>query len=240
MGNDNKMTKISEEQKANQIHSEVMLFLGKELDRIHKTSSEQTYNIEKEYAKSKKRHSPFTSFMLIGSFLVVFLIAFVMLKTISAHNEEITVSVAEFDDLNLKNLLNTVGAAQTNYDNAVKKRATIEGDMSVKLKAADETKTNDLFVIDSMTRLTRRRRTELIAEAEQKYKDAVAAIHEEYDAQLIQADKEVEEYKSQLAEFDTAKVQAAKEKEKALDSERRVKELEQQKSKISMNHELLN
>lgn len=228
MGNDNKMT---DEQRSNQIHKEVMLFLGKELDRIHKTSSEQTYNIEKEYAKSKKRHSPFTSFMLIGSFLVVFLIAFVMVKTISAHNEEITVSVAEFDDLNLKNLLNTVGAAQTNYDNAVKKRATIEGDMSVKLKAADETKTNDLFVIDSMTRLTRRRRTELIAEAEQKYKDAVAAIHEEYDAQLIQADKEVEEYKIQLAEFDTAKVQAAKEKEKAIDSERRVKELEQQKIK---------
>ena len=52
MDNDNKITKISEEQKANQIHNEVMLFLGKELERIHQTSSEQTYNIENEYAKS--------------------------------------------------------------------------------------------------------------------------------------------------------------------------------------------
>ena len=51
MDNDNKITKISEEQKANQIHNEVMLFLGKELERIHQTSSEQTYNIENEYAK---------------------------------------------------------------------------------------------------------------------------------------------------------------------------------------------
>ena len=56
MDNDNKITKISEEQKANQIHNEVMLFLGKELERIHQTSSEQTYNIENEYAKSKKNH----------------------------------------------------------------------------------------------------------------------------------------------------------------------------------------
>ena len=231
MGNDNKITKISDEQRSNQIHKEVMLFLGKELDRIHHTSNGQTYNIEKEYEKTKKRHSPFTSFMLIGSFLVVFTIAFIMTKTITAHNEEITVNVAEFDDLNLKNLLNTVGAAQTNYDNAVKKRATIEGDMSVKLKAAEDAHTNDIFVIDSMTRLTRRRRNELVAEVDQKYKDAVAAVHEEYDAQLVQAEKEVEEYKSQLAEFDNAKIQAAKEKEKALDSERRVKELEQQKIK---------
>ena len=231
MGNDNKMTKISEEQKANQIHNEVMLFLGKELERIHQTSSEQTYNIEKEYAKSKKNHSPFSALMLIGCFLVVFAIAFIMTKTISAHNEEITVSVAEFDDLNLKNLLNTVGAAQTNYDNAVKNRATIEGDMAVKLKAAEDAHTNDIFVIDSMTRLSRKRRAELIYEADKNYKESIVAIHEEYDSQLVQADKEIEEYKNQLAEFDSAKVQAAKEKEKALDSERRVKELEQKKIK---------
>ena len=45
MGNDNKIT---EEQKSNQIHKEVMLFLGKELERIHQTSTEQNYDIEKE------------------------------------------------------------------------------------------------------------------------------------------------------------------------------------------------
>ena len=228
MGNDNKIT---EEQKSNQIHKEVMLFLGKELERIHQTSSEQTYNIEKEYAKTRKNHSPFSALMLIGCFLVVLAIAFIITKTISSKNEDISVSVAAFDDLNLKNLLNTVGAAQTNYENAVKKRATIEGDMSVKLKAADETRTNDLFVIESMTRLTKKKKAELEAEADKKYKEAVAAIHEEYDGQLVQADKEIQEYKSQLAEFDAAKVQAAREKEKALDTERRVKELEQKKIK---------
>ena len=226
MGNDNK---IKDEERSKQIHKEVMLFLGKELERIHQTSSEQNYNIEKEYAKTKKRHSPFTSFMLIGSFLVVLLIAFIMIKTISSHNEEITVSVSAFDDLNLKNLLNTVGAAQTNYDNAVKSLATIEGDMTVKLKAAEDTHTNDIFVIDSMTRLTKKRRLELVEEADKKYKETIAAIHDEYDAKIVSAEKEVEEYKSQLAEFDNAKVEAAKEKEKALDSERRVKELEQKK-----------
>ena len=228
MGNDNKMT---DEQKSNQIHKEVMLFLGKELERIHQTSSEQAYDIQKEYAKTKKHRSPFTMLMLAGCFLVVFLIAFVMVKTISAHNEEITVSLTEFDDLNLKNLLNTVGAAQTNYDNAVKKRATIEGDMAVKLKAAEDAYTNDIFVIDSMNLRSKKKYETLASAAKLKYKEAVAAVHDEYDAQLVQADKEISEYKSQLAEFDNTKVQAAREKEKALDSERRVKELEQKKIK---------
>ncbi len=226
MGNDNKIT---EEAKANQIHKEVMLFLGKELERIHQTSSEQTYHIEKEYAKTRKNHSPFSALMLIGCFLIVLAIAFLITKTISSINNDISVSVAVFDDLNLKNLLNTVGAAQANYENAVKKRATIEGDMAVKLKTAEETRTNNLFVIESMTRLTNKKRAELEAEAEKKYKEALVAIHDEYEGQLVQADKEIQEYKSQLAEFDAAKVQAAQEKEKALDSERRVKELEQKK-----------
>ncbi len=228
MGNDDK---IKDEQKSNQIHKEVMLFLGKELERIHQTSSEQSYNIEKEYAETKKHHSPFTMLVLTACFVVVFLIAFIMTKTISTHNEEITVSVTEFDDLNLKNLLNTVGAAQTNYDNAVRKRASIEGDMAVKLKAAEDSLTNDIFVIDSMNLRSKKKYDTLVAAAREKYKEAVAAVHEEFDSQLVQADKEVEEYKSQLAGFDASKVQTAKEKEKALDSERRVKELEQQKIK---------
>ena len=228
MDNDNKIT---EEEKSSQIHQEVMLFLGDELERIHHNSSDQSYDIEKEYAKTKKRHSPFSFLMLLFSFCVVFSIAFVMTKIISSNNEEITVSLTEFDDLNLKNLLNTVGAAQTNYDNAVKNRASIEGDMTVKLSAAEDEYKNDIFVIDSMNLRSKKKRSELVAEADKKYRAAIEAVHQEFDGRLAQADKEVEEYKKQLAEFDAAKVQAAKEKEQALDSERRVKELEQKRIK---------
>ena len=236
MGNDDKIkvskaSKVSEEVKSSQIHKEVMLFLGDELERIHQGASDQSYNIEEEYAKSKKNHSPFSALILIGCFLLVFAIAFFMTRIISSNNQEITVSLEEFDDLNLKNLLNTVTVAQNNYDNAVKKRATIEGDMTVKLKAAEDARTNDIFVIDSMNLRSKKLYNQKLEELEEKYSAAVAAVHDEYDAQLIQADREVEEYKKQLAEFDAAKIESAKEKEKALDSERRVKELEQKKIK---------
>ncbi len=233
MGNDNKIkaSKMTDEQKSDQIHKEVMLFLGDELERIHHGATDQSYNIEAEYAKSRKNHSPFSALMLIGCFLLVFGIAFFMTKIISSNNQEITVSLEEFEDLNLKNLLNTVTAAQNNYENAVKKRATIEGDMAVKLKAAEDARTNDIFVIDSMNLRSKKVYNQRIAEVEEKYSAAVAAVHEEYDAQLIQAEREVEEYKKQLAEFDAAKIESAKEKEKAIDSERKVKELEQQKIK---------
>ena len=233
MGNDNKIkdSTMTDEQKSEQIHKEVVLFLGDELERIHHGTSDQSYDIEKEYEKSRKNHSPFSALMLIGCFLLVFGIAFFMTRIISSNNEEITVSLEEFEDLNLKNLLNTVTAAQNNYENAVKKRASIEGDMTVKLKAAEEARTNDIFVVDSMNLRSKKVYNQRIAEVEEKYSAAIAAVHEEYDAQLVQADREVEEYKKQLAEFDAAKIESAKEKEKAIDSERKVKELEQKKIK---------
>ena len=231
MDNDNKVKKNAVEKNTEQIHKEVMLFLGDELERIHHSSTGQAYDIEKEYAKTKKNHSPFSALMLTGCFLVVIGIAFVMTRVINSRNEDITVSLSEFDDLNLKNLLNTVASAQSNYDNAVKNRAAIEGDMTVRLRAAEDTRDNDLFVIESMNLRLKKQRDEKIRQAELKYRETVSAIHQEFDGKLAQADKEIEEYKKQLAEFDATKVQAAKEKEKALDSERRVKELEQQKIK---------
>lgn len=92
MDNDDKIktgrvSKKSEEQESNQIHKEVMLFLGDELERIHKGTSDQSYNIEEEYAKSKKNHSPFSALMLLGCFLLVFAIAFFMTKKISSNNQ---------------------------------------------------------------------------------------------------------------------------------------------------------
>lgn len=225
MDNDNKIIQKNSEQ----IHQEVMLFLGDELDTIHRKSSKQTYDIEKEYAKTKKNHSPFATLLLLGCFALVLGIAFLMNRVISAHNEEIEVSLQAFDDINLKGLLDTVSTAQTNYDNAVKNKIAIESDMESELKSAKESYDNDIFVIDSMNIKIKRKYTEKVDEARKTYNQKVRKIHAEYDERLSVAEKEVQEYKSQLAEFDAAKVKAAQESEKALDSERKLRDLEQKK-----------
>lgn len=224
MDNDNKIKTNPEE-----IHQEVMLFLGEELDSIHKKTSGQTYDIEKEYAKTKKNFSFTPTLILICCFLAVFGIAFFMNKVISAHNEEITVSLKEFDDLNLKGLLDTVSTAQANYDAAVKNKIALETDMETKLKQAKESYDNEIFVIDSMHLKFKKVYNDKVEVVRQKYNADVKAIHDEYDSQISAINKEVQEYKNQLADFDAAKVQAAREQEKALDSERQLREMEKKR-----------
>ena len=72
MDNDNKINEENLSLKdRNKIHQEVMLFLGDELENIHKSSKGQTYDIEKEYGKTKKNKSPFVALILTGCFVVV-------------------------------------------------------------------------------------------------------------------------------------------------------------------------
>ena len=223
MDNDNKIIINKSE-----IHKEVMLFLGDELRNIHKTSQGQVYDIEKEYAKTKKQKSPFVVLILIACFLFVFGLSFFIHKIISAQNQEIQVNLQKFDDLNLKTLLNTVSSAQNNYDNAVRTKSSIEANMESKLKTAQEIFDNDIFVLESL-KLSANQYDLKFEEIKKQYNDSITEIHKEFDESIAQAEKQIQEYKKQLAEFDTAKIEAAREQEKALNSERQLRQLETEK-----------
>ena len=138
MDNDNKIE--ANELTSAQRHKDVLLFLNKELDNLQMHSgTASTYNLEKEYAKTKKNKSPFVFFMILACVLFTVGIAFILRYTINKQNQSIEINLEEFDSLNLKALLDSVTKVQDKYDNAVKKRdqaiAQMENEIKI-LKAA--------------------------------------------------------------------------------------------------------
>ncbi|MCR5188011.1 MAG: hypothetical protein K6C97_03675 [Treponema sp.] len=229
MDNDNKVKSNELKKDTNKIHQEVMLFLGDELNRLHQSKSNKYYDLSKEYEKTKKNKSPFVLIIIAGTLLVVLGIAFFMHRVITSHNQEITVSLQEFSDLNLRALLDRVSVAQSNYDNAVKNKAQIEADMETKLKDAELKHENDVYVLDSMNIRYKKVYNDRLAIIDKEYEANVQAIHAEYDEVISSAEKEVLAYQEQLAQFDTSKLESAREQEKALDSERQLRDLETKK-----------
>ena len=73
-----------------------------------------------------------------------------MQKVINVHDKEIEVSLTEFDDLNLRSLLNSVSSVQTNYDNAVKNKEKLQIEWTSQLEAIETEKENEIYVVDSM------------------------------------------------------------------------------------------
>lgn len=226
MDNDNKVK--NSKNNLDQRHNEVLLFLNEELSRLQTVNSGDSYDLEKEYAKTKKNRSFFSIGLLLASLVAVFLIAWGITAGIKKQNSEITVNLAEFEGLNIKNLLDSVSKVQTNYDNAMKNKTNLVSDKEIALNKAAQKRDSDLFLIDSLTldaKQTKERKDAVYLE----YDQAVELVNETYDPQIVQAEKELQEYKKQLDEYDTAKLESARQQEQALDSERRVHQLEMDK-----------
>ena len=194
MGNDNKINQND------QRHKEVLLFLNDELNRLQTVNSSNSYDLEKEYAKTKKNKSLFSTLLLTGSMLVVFLLAWGITAYINSKNQEITVNLEEFEGLNVKNLLDSVSKVQTNYDNAMKNRTNIISDRDLALKNAEEKRERELFLIESLSLDDKDEIESRQAAVLEEYEESVARIKQVYDPQIAAADTELAEYKKQLDE----------------------------------------
>lgn len=212
----------------------VEMFLRDELAPLSKQNARSVYDLEAEYAKTKKNTSPFIPLVLLACFAAVAFGALLAVAQIRSRDSRISVSLDVFEDVNLKNLIDTVTRTQDMYEQAVKNLSSLQGSFNSRVNEAKLKLSSDMVVIESM---------KLSKSAAAKRKNAVTAVynkslsdaHAEYDEQLEAAEKEVAEYKKRLAEFDNAKVKSAQEKDKALDSERKLQNLERQK--LTNNYE---
>lgn len=223
MDNDNKIDNNGT--KKIQRHDEVLLFLDEELKSLKKGSNKDAYDIKKEYAKTKKNKSPFTLLVLLATTVILVAAAFVMTKLISKQNQEITVNLEEFDSLNLKNLLDTVFKTQSDYDSAVKNKVSLEAEQARLIKEAEAKRDNDLFVLGTL-KLSRSAYNDRAKNINSECTAAISAIKADYAAQIAEVDAQIEVFQKQLAEFDNSKVKQAQEQEKALNSERQLRQLE--------------
>ncbi|MCR4579603.1 MAG: hypothetical protein K5681_04570 [Treponema sp.] len=207
------------------IHQEVMMFLGDEVSLIHHNSQGQSYNIEKEYEKTRKNHSGFSIILLVSSLIVILAVAFVMSMVISSKNHDIKVSLEDFEDLNLKNLLNSVSAAQTSYDSALKVVARVDSDYSSALKDAELSRNNEIFVLDSLHLDSSQDYENRLRVINQRYEETIEALREDYSVKRKEAEEDAEMFRQALSKFDASAIESAGDTA-SLDSESQLHKLE--------------
>lgn len=210
------------------VSSEVQMFLHDELLPLKEQNVRNVYDLEGEYAKTKKNNSPFIAVVLLVCFLVVGAGALLAVMQIRSRDSRIAVSLDVFDDVNLKNLIDTVSRTQEMYEQAVKNLSSLQGDLDTRINEAALKRSSDEAIIDSM-RLSKKETASRKKGVADIYNKSISDIHAEYDGQITSAANEIEEYKARLAEYDNAKVKSAQERDRAVDSERRLQNLERQK-----------
>jgi len=198
-----------------QVHKDVRTFLDSELASIYQQTKLQSYNLEKEYSETKKHKSPLPWVVLGLCFAVVLATVVIMTTVITTKDKNITVEMNVFDDLNLKDLLDSVSKIQTNYDNAVNQRTALINSKESELKNAASKRDQDIFVIKSM-KLPAKEEKSRINNIENEYNLSLQTIQSSYDSKMTAIEASIKDYETQLAQYDSSKVEAAQEQERLL------------------------
>ena len=227
MDNDNKVDKKMHQ------HNEVLLFLKDELQPLSHDKP-HSYDLETEYAKTRKNKTTSIWILMIAAVIVVGLFAFGISKYVDYTNNNIKININAFDDLNLRSLLDVVGQSKDKYDTAVKEKSELEAELAYGTKQAEQKKEADLFTLQSL-KLNPKETNKRAAVIRKEYDDTITALHAQYDVQIDAKQNLINHYKEKLDEYDSNKVTQAKEQEAAVDSQRQLNEFE--KKQLIMKYE---
>ncbi|MBE6344059.1 MAG: hypothetical protein E7063_00010 [Spirochaetaceae bacterium] len=224
MANDNKI-KIGK--------AEVKLFLSNEM-LPSENDKPILYDLEAEYAKSKKAKSFFTIWVLLACIVVVVLLTFAVTKYIEYKNNHLSVGIQVFEDLNLKNLLDVVSRTEESMQEVTKKKIQLEAEKQALVLQAEVKKQGDLELLDSL-RLSSSERKKREQTINQEYEQEIQSISGKYDSQIDFCSLQIEELQLQLSSYDKKNVEMAQQQEAALNSQLQVFQLE--KAEMEAQHQ---
>ncbi|MBO5236435.1 MAG: hypothetical protein J6B32_04930 [Spirochaetaceae bacterium] len=224
MANDNKI-KLGK--------AEVKLFLSNEM-LPSENDKPILYDLEAEYAKSKKAKSFFTIWVLLACIVVVVLLTFAVTKYIEYKNNHLSVGIQVFEDLNLKNLLDVVSRTEESMQEVTKKKIQLEAEKQALVLQAEVKKQGDLELLDSL-RLSSSERKKREQTINQEYEQEIQSISGKYDSQIDFCSLQIEELQVQLSSYDKKNVEMAQQQEAALNSQLQVFQLE--KAEMEAQHQ---
>lgn len=217
MDNDNKI-KI--------IKPEVRLFLEDHLCQSESAST-TTYDLEKEYEKTKSNRS-FKAYIVLGiTAICIVLVSFAFYKYVQSQNEKIAVNVDAFEDLNLKHLLDSVSRIQNELNLAIAEKRSIEEKYATDSSVALQQRDTEIYMLSSM-RLDNKSYYKQYNIIVDQHRRSQAFIDANYQNDIIAIDAKIEELSDQLSAMDSANLERAQAQQAELDSQRRVFEIEKQ------------
>lgn len=225
MGNDNKMI----------IHKpELKLFLADSMYPETKTEA-QFYNLEEEYAKTKKNKNHSVVLILLALVLLVIGITYGITSFIAYQNKKIDVDFDVFADANLIELFDMVSRTEDALASAQSEKARLEILRQTEFEEIEARKEGDLYGLQNM-RLTKAAQKQREKEIQAEYEKDFASAKDYYDRELVFLETSIDEYRKQLESLDSSRIKQAQEQQAALDFQRHIYEME--KVEVQEQYEL--
>ena len=213
---------------------ELKLFLADSMYPETKTEA-QFYNLEEEYAKTKKNKNHSVVLILLALVLLVIGITYGITSFIAYQNKKIDVAIDVFADANLMELFDMVSRTEDALASAQSEKARLEILRQTEFEEIEARKEGDLYGLQNM-RLKKAAQREREKEIQADYEKDFASAKDYYDRELVFLETSIDEYRKQLESLDSSRIKQAQEQQAALDFQRHIYEME--KVEVQEQYEL--
>ncbi|HUX37430.1 MAG TPA: hypothetical protein VMV44_05960 [Rectinemataceae bacterium] len=221
MGDDNEIRQL--------IHREAEDFLSKARDATK--DIREVYDLEKEFAKTHKNRSLMIPLVTLATLLVLGGIAWGVTYWIQAANNAAPVDVASFDDLNLKDLLDTAKRNENDMASAQSDLHQLQFDLRSSLDAADQEYESNIENIKA--RVVRPAEVTKQSAAAKAARDAKKrAVQASFAPRMAAKNAEIAAIQAKIDSYDQRLMQQAQAQQAVLDSANKKFDLER-KSLVS-------
>ena len=224
MGNDNKIKKET---------GSVKLFLDDELVLL-KQQKDQIYDLEEEFAKTKKNHSGYITLTLFLCFLGVSGLVYGAYRLINSKEYTMQITGGSIDSVVTENIEEEIRRTQSLYQESlsyIKQIAELE---KKELAEAERQYNFDIYAIDSMNIEDKKDLKKRKESAKNDYKKNVQEIKEQYAQKKQKAHEDSVQYKNKLDSYSEQALKNASE-DSSLNQEQILQKLE--KEQLINNYE---
>ncbi|MFP4425697.1 MAG: hypothetical protein ACLFPP_04515 [Spirochaetaceae bacterium] len=199
-----------------------MLFLRQIIDEF--TEKQAQYNLEDEFAKTRENRTLLVPLTVLA---IVLLFTGAMIGVtwyIQRSSQDIRISIEEFEDVNLREVLDGAQRIQNQLDNARRElQSTIsERDSAIQSVREEAQRRINLLENEEITAAERNARAQRI---EEDAEVEITSIREEYAAEIQDIEARFAELEDQMAQYDSRQLEQAREQEEILNNQQRVFDL---------------
>lgn len=196
------------------------------------------YNLETEFAKTKQNRSLLVPIVLAG--IVLFFLAGSVGVTlyIDKKSREVQVGAQAFESVNLREVLDTAKRLETDLANARKDLENLQNGQNSEVEQARLAFQRESELISSATDLTESVKGERLQAARLRLNRQLNAIQASYASRIAAKEKEIEKIQKEIDSYDARQVQKAREQEEVLNNQRRLHEMEMERTLKAHQQEL--
>jgi DNA repair exonuclease SbcCD ATPase subunit len=221
MDNDREITKA--DQTTDIVERSKMVFLREIINEFSRR--QQQYDLESEFARTRKNRTIAIPLIIAGLILVFGVLVTLVTQYIQTSSLAIQVDIDDFADVNLRDILDEAQRLQNQLDSAERELQALRENTETQIRQVERARDRDIGLLaesdlTANQRVTRER--QLRAAAEQEIERITAESREEIAA----FEERIEGLRSDIAQYDSRRLEQAREQEEVLNNQQSLFELE--------------